>query len=109
MDMTHALETLDALSQQTRLSAFRLLVQAGPAGLSAGDIAVRLDSRQNTMSTHLKQLNQAALIDSRREGRSVIYTANYETARELILYLTEDCCAGHAEVCGPLAKSLAKS
>ena len=80
-----------------------------PAGLSAGDIAVQLASRQNTMSTHLKQLNQAGLIDSRRDGRSVIYTANYETARELILFLTEDCCASHAEVCGPLARSLAKS
>ena len=109
MDMNHALETLDALSQETRLSAFRLLVRAGPSGLPAGDIAVQLNSRQNTMSTHLKQLNQAGLIDSRRDGRSVIYTANYATARELILFLTEDCCAGHAEVCGPLARSLAKS
>ena len=59
------------------------------------------------MSSHLKQLNMAALIDSRRDGRKVMYTANYTTARQLILFLMEDCCAGSAEVCQPLAKALA--
>jgi len=109
MDINTALEALTGLSQATRLLTFRLLVQAGPDGLSAGNIAKRLQSRQNTMSSHLKQLNQAGLINARREGRNMIYSANYDTVRGLILYLMEDCCAGNKAVCQPVAESLAKS
>ena len=104
-----ALDAFSALSHETRLWVFRLLVQAGPAGLSAGDIAENLDARQNTMSSHLKQLHQAGLIESYREGRSVIYSANYVAVRELIVFLMEDCCAGHRAVCQPVAGSLAQS
>ena len=93
MDVTDALATLAALSHESRLWAFRLLVQAGPPGLSAGDIADGLSSRQNTMSSHLKQLSQAGLIVSRRQGRSVIYHADPATVRQLALFLIEDCCA----------------
>ena len=107
MDVSQALQTLDALSQETRLWTFRLLVQAGPDGLLAGEIAEHLSLRQNTLSSHLKILSTAVLINSRREGRTVIYTANYGTVKKLVLFLMEDCCAGHREVCQPVAASLA--
>ena len=103
MDMNTAIEALAALSHDTRLRVFRLLVQAGPAGVAAGDIAERLDARQNTMSSHLKQLNYAGLVNSRREGRHILYTANFKTVRDLIRFLMEDCCAGSAEVSAPFA------
>jgi len=89
MDVDNALEAFSALSHETRLWVFRLLVQAGPEGLSAGEIADRLSARQNTMSSHLKLLHQSGLIDSRRQGRSVIYSANDDTVRELIVFLQE--------------------
>lgn len=107
MDVIAALDALTALSHETRLWVFRLLVQAGPAGLPAGEIADSLSSRQNTMSSHLRQLNAAGLIDSERRGRQVVYTANYASIRELVLFLVADCCAGHEQVCDPLVASLA--
>jgi ArsR family transcriptional regulator len=107
MDIKTALDAFEALSQETRLAALRLLVRAGPGGMPAGEIAGALACRQNTMSAHLKILHSATLVDSRREGRSIIYSANYGTVRELILFLMEDCCAGSAEICGPIARSLA--
>ena len=107
MDVELALEALSALSHEARLWAFRLLVQAGPQGLPAGEIAERLGSRQNTMSSHLKILAMAGLIESQRDGRSVVYKANYDTVRELVLFLMEDCCAGNSAICRPVAASLA--
>ena len=109
MDVEFALKSFDALSQETRLWAFRVLVQAGPGGLSAGEIAESLGCRQNTMSSHLKLLRAADLIGSKRNGRSVTYTANYSAVRELVLFLMEDCCAGNEAVCAPVARSLAES
>jgi len=107
MDVDLALEALSALSHETRLWVFRLLVQAGPKGLPAGEIAEALGSRQNTMSSHLKTLATAELIDSQRDGRSIRYQANYDTVRQLVLFLMEDCCAGNNAVCRPVAESLA--
>ncbi len=107
MDVELALEALSALSHETRLWAFRLLVQAGPQGLPAGEIAEALGSRQNTMSSHLKTLAMAALINSERDGKRVVYKANYDTIRELVLFLMQDCCAGNNAVCRPVAESLA--
>jgi len=107
MDVGLALETLSALSHETRLWAFRLLVQAGPQGLAAGEIAEALGSRQNTMSSHLKILAMAELIESQRDGRSIVYKANYDTVRGLVLFLMEDCCAGNNAICRPVAESLA--
>ena len=107
MDVELALEALSALSHETRLWVFRLLVQAGPQGLPAGEIAEALGSRQNTMSSHLKTLAMAALIDSERDGKRVVYKANYETVRELVLFLMQDCCGGNNAVCRPVAESLA--
>lgn len=106
MDTGDAIQAFEALSQDTRLSVVRLLVRAGPEGLPAGEIAAQLDCRQNTMSTHLKLLNNAGLIGSRRQGRHIIYSADFGTVRELVLFLMEDCCAGNAAVCQPVAESL---
>ena len=107
MDVKLAIEALSALSHETRLWVFRLLVQTGPQGLPAGEIAEALGSRQNTMSSHLKTLAMAALIDSERDGKRVVYKANYDTVRELVLFLMQDCCAGNNAVCRPVAESLA--
>ena len=107
MDVELALDALSALSHETRLWVFRLLVQAGPAGLPAGQIAEGLGSRQNTMSSHLKILAAAELIKKQRDGRSIVYKADYDTVRELVLFLMEDCCAGNNAVCRPVAESLA--
>ena len=106
MDIKDAVATLDSLAHETRLGVFRLLVQAGPAGLSAGEIAERLGALQNTMSSHLHKLGRAGLVDSRREGRNIIYSANFESLSGLIVYLMEDCCGGSAEVCVPVAASI---
>jgi len=106
MDVELALEAHSALSHETRLWAFKLLVQAGPQGLPAGEIADGLGSRQNTMSSHLKILAMAGLIESQRDGRSIVYQANYDTVRELVLFLMEDCCAGNSAVCRPVAEIL---
>ncbi|MBT8077943.1 MAG: metalloregulator ArsR/SmtB family transcription factor [Gammaproteobacteria bacterium] len=106
MDIKAALEVLAALAQDTRLQVFRQLVRAGPAGQAAGEISTGLAARQNTMSSHLKQLQSAGLVTRRRSGRHIIYTANYGRVTELIRFLMEDCCAGAAEVRGPLADEL---
>lgn len=108
MEVIKALDTLNALAQETRLWVFRLLVQAGPQGLPAGEIAEALSSRQNTVSSHLSQLQSAGLIDGVRRGRQVIYSANYDAIRELVLFLVEDCCAGSSQICNPLVNSLAR-
>ncbi|MDH4049703.1 MAG: metalloregulator ArsR/SmtB family transcription factor [Gammaproteobacteria bacterium] len=108
MEVNTALEALNALAQETRLWVFRLLVQAGPQGLPAGEIAESLSSRQNTVSSHLKQLQSAGLIDSVRRGRQVVYSANYDTVRVLVLFLVEDCCAGSSQIRNPLVESLTK-
>lgn len=94
MDSTTALTAFAALSQEGRLEVFRLLVTAGPDGLPAGKIAERVGRAPNTLSAQLNLLQQAGLIDSRREGRSIIYSACFDQVSDLIVYLLEDCCAG---------------
>lgn len=94
MDIQEATILFDALSQKTRLGAFRLLVQAGPEGLAAGVLSESLGTPHNTMSFHLSHLNNAGIISSRREGRSVIYSANFEVTRDLIGFMVKDCCSG---------------
>ncbi len=97
-----AVEALSALAHESRLSIFRMLVRAGKEGVAAGEIARKLDILPNTLSSSLALLVQAGLIRSRREGRSIIYTADYERMRKLLGYLMEDCCNGNAEICEPL-------
>ena len=103
METKPAVTSLSALAHEGRLSTFRLLVQAGAGGLAAGEIARRLEVLPNTLSASLNTLSHAGLLASRREGRSIIYTANYDAMRELLAFLLEDCCAGSPEICAPLA------
>ena len=92
---------LGALSQETRLGVFRLLVVQGPDGMAAGDIARRLDVPPSTLSTHLSVLENAGLIGSTRIQRSIRYAVDIDGARTLIGFLTEDCCRGNPDICGP--------
>jgi DNA-binding transcriptional ArsR family regulator len=103
MLLPSAVEALSALAQAHRLAVFRLLVRAGPEGLSAGEIAREVGVRPNTLSTHLAILERAELAESRRDGRSIIYTAGYGRMRDLLGFLVDDCCVGHPEICAPLA------
>lgn len=103
MEIYTAVPGLSALAHEGRLATFRLLVQAGPDGLAAGEIARRLDVLPNTLSSSLNILAQVGLIRSRREGRSIIYTADYEQMANLMGFLIQDCCGGHPEICVPLA------
>ncbi len=103
MEMQIAVGALAALAHPGRLEVFRLLVRAGNEGMAAGDIARAIGSRLNTLSTNLNILSATGLIASRRDGRSIIYTAGYDQMRELLAYLMEDCCAGKPEICAPLA------
>lgn len=99
MESQHALSSLAALAQETRLAIFRRLVRAGPEGESAGAIADALGTPAPTLSFHLKELERAGLISQRRESRSLIYAARYDGMRDLLAYLMEDCCAGRPEFC----------
>lgn len=94
MNAEITIRALAALAQEHRLAAFRLLVQAGDAGLAAGAIADRLGVPASSMSFHLAQLGHAGLVNQRRESRSIIYTADYAAMNGLMGYLTENCCAG---------------
>ncbi len=103
METPHAVTALAALAQDNRLDIFRLLVQAGPDGLAAGQIAEKLDLAPNTLTFHFDRLRIAGLITVRRDGRSMIYTARFETMNGLVAFLTENCCQGVAETCAPAA------
>lgn len=109
MEMKSAVTALSALAHQGRLSTFRMLVQAGHEGIPAGEIARRLEVPPNTLSSNLTILTNAGLIDSRREGRSVIYSAHFETMTALLEYLMQDCCAGSPEICASLADIVMRS
>jgi len=106
MKMTDAVRRLSALSQESRLEVFRLLVKAGTDGLAAGDIARKLKTAANTMSAQLLILSNAGLVRARRDGRSIIYSADFDAMSDLLLYLTEDCCGGKPEVCAPLMRTV---
>jgi ArsR family transcriptional regulator, arsenate/arsenite/antimonite-responsive transcriptional repressor len=103
METTDAVTALAALAQDSRLNVFRLLVQAGPEGLPAGEVASTLDLAPNTLTFHFDRLRSAGLVAVRREGRSMIYAARFETMNALLAYLTENCCKGAPESCGPAA------
>ena len=104
MQLPTAVEALSALAHPSRLAVFRLLVRAGPDGLPAGEIAREIGALPNTLSSHLTILVHAGLIRSRREGRSILYSADYEGMRALLGFLMEDCCAGRPEICAPLVE-----
>ena len=108
MDMTAATHSLSALAHEGRLAVFRLLVKAGPDGMAAGDIARKLATAPNTMSAQLLVLSNAGLISARREGRSIIYAADFDRMSELLQFLTKDCCGGRPEICEPLNAAVAQ-
>ncbi|MGI9432117.1 MAG: ArsR/SmtB family transcription factor [Myxococcota bacterium] len=94
MEKQDVLAALDALGHETRLDVFRLLVQAGQEGLAAGAIAERLEIPAPTLSFHLKELRNAALVRSERDGRSLVYAPDFGAMRALVGFLTENCCGG---------------
>ena len=97
MDNKSAVTLLSSIAQEARLDIFRTLVQAGVAGLSAGNIAEKLCIPNSTLSFHLKELSHAGLVYSRQESRFIYYSANYQAMNNLLAYLTENCCAGEQE------------
>lgn len=97
--MNSALAALAALAQETRLAIFRCLVVRGPQGAPAGEIGKTLGLPAATLSFHLSQLKQSGLITFRRNGRSLIYSANFETMNDLLTYLTENCCTDDPAAC----------
>ena len=109
MEIKPAVSALSALAHEHRLGVFRLLVQTGPEGLAAGEIARRIGIPANTLSANLNVLSHAGLVRSRRDGRSIIYTADYTCMAELLGFLMEDCCGGAPEVCAPLALVVARA
>jgi DNA-binding transcriptional ArsR family regulator len=106
MDMTNALASLSALAHDGRLSIFGLLVKMGPQGMAAGNIARELNTAPNTMSAQLLVLSNAGLVHARRDGRSIIYAADFNRMSELLQFLTKDCCGGRPEICRPLAETV---
>lgn len=100
MELKNAVGTLSALAQETRLRLFRILVEKGPAGLAAGTLAELLGIPANTLSFHLAQLSGAGLVRSHREGRRIVYAVEPEGIRELLAFLSDDCCEGRPELCG---------
>lgn len=107
MEKIDAVAALAALAQESRLDVYRLLVEAGPEGMSAGAIAVALALAPNTLTFHFDRLRQAALIGVRRLGRSMIYAARFDTMNALLAYLSENCCGGAAcvPICEPAKSS----
>ena len=109
MEKSDVLAALAALAQDNRLDAYRLLVQAGPEGLPAGQVAAALGLQPNTLSFHFDRLRGAGLVTVRRAGRSLIYAARFDTMNTLLAYLTENCCSGVSDVCAPAACTPPKS
>ena len=103
MDTKPAIAALAALAQESRLATYRLLVQAGPAGLPATRIAEALNVPPSSLSFHLKELSHAGLLLSRQDGRFIIYSANLDTMNALLGFLSENCCGGNP--CTPLANA----
>ena len=107
MQEDEALDAFGALSQETRLRMVRALVQAGPEGMAAGAVGEAVGASSSAASFHLSHLERAGLVQSRREARSIIYSARYSTLSALVEFLMRDCCQGHPEICTPAIQSLA--
>ena len=106
MDVITATKALTALGQESRLRAFRLLIERGSKGMPAGDIARKLKVPHNTLSAHLSILSNAGLVRSQRAGRSIIYGIDFDGMRDLLAFLMEDCCRGKPELCAPVLDRL---
>ena len=105
MEKSDAVAALAALAQDNRLDVFRLLVEAGPDGMAAGQVATTLGLAPNTLTFHFDRLRSAGLVTVRRDGRSMIYAARYEIMNTLLGYLTENCCRGASQACAPQCSS----
>jgi len=101
MEKMDAVAALAALAQDSRLDVFRLLVEAGPDGMPAGEVASALKLAPNTLTFHFDRLRVAGLVTVRRDGRSMIYAAQFETMNALLRYLTDNCCKGAPQACAP--------
>lgn len=101
MEISQAVKALAALAQETRLRVFRCLVEAGEDGMSAGELAGKLEVPAATLSFHLKELSATELIAQSRDGRSLIYSLRPDVMNELLKFLMEDCCQGRPELCQP--------
>lgn len=101
MESKIAVQALAALAQETRLAVFRLLVQAGPTGMAAGEIGAELDIAPATLSFHLKELSHAGLVAARQDGRYIFYSANFGQMGALVAFLTENCCTRDGMSCLP--------
>jgi ArsR family transcriptional regulator len=101
METSDAVAALAALAQDSRLDVYRLLVQAGPAGMPAGGVATALRLAPNTLTFHFDRLRSAGLVTVRRDGRQMIYAAQFDTMNALLAFLTENCCTGSPGPCAP--------
>lgn len=111
MELNQAVKSLAALAQESRLAVYKVLVQAGPTGMAAGQISEHLGISASALSFHMKELTYASLVTSRHEGRYVIYSAQINSMNELLAYLTENCCGGNpcspvSVACKPKAESV---
>jgi DNA-binding transcriptional ArsR family regulator len=109
MHIPTAVAALSALAQPHRLAVFRLLVREGAEGVAAGEIAREIGVLPSTLSSHLNILGHTDLVSARREGRSVIYSANYDRMRDLLDFLVADCCDGRPEICGALTEVVGRA
>ncbi len=105
MKSAHAIKALSALAHDHRLAAFRLLIKEGPQGLPAGLIAEAMCLAPSSLSFHLSQLEHAGLVNSRRDQRRIIYSVDIATTRNLLAFLSEDCCGGRPEICAGLSSA----
>jgi len=102
MDIEHAVDSLSALAHEGRLTLVRRLIQAGPSGVNAGELAQELGLGATTASAQLLVLKNAGLVQSKRSGRQIAYSVSYDKMATLLGFLMEDCCCGHAKICEPL-------
>ena len=109
MEKSNAVAALAALAQDNRLDVYRLLVQAGPDGLPAGQVAAALKLAPNTLTFHFDRLRGAGLVSVRRDGRSMIYAARFDTMNDLIGYLSKNCCGGENQKCAQKTRAQKKS
>lgn len=105
MKREKAVKAFASLAHEIRLGIFQRLVEAGPMGMAAGRIADRLHISPSSLTFHIAHLERAGLVQSRREGRSIIYSADFGTMGDLVDYLTDKCCGGHPEVCRSTGKT----
>jgi ArsR family transcriptional regulator len=106
MDTSQAVDAFSALSHETRLTVFKLLLKEGEQGLSAGVIARQLDVQPSTLTSHLHILKRSGLLQSIRQQQKIVYSADIQGTRELLRFLTQECCQGHPEICSDLFGSV---